>query len=308
MKKPKFKLLVIILLLISVFLTACSIQQEVDLCDYKNIKIPSETLVVSDEDIDTSIRMQLLEKKATISKEVNQNIIENDDVVTIHISGEQIKDEEITIIVGSDEFAEGFDSQILGKKLGESYTISLKEHKYEVTVCTIRKLAEIITDELANKYFNVQTAKDVIENTKKEIIQHRAIDYAYLYLLNNSSVRVNNKNRDEYVQKILSKLSNDAEQSDQSVDEYIQNEFEMTIDEYKESIISFYDELLILEAFLAQEGESVSEKDIQNYTEKLSQELEMTTEEIITLYGEEVVRYEMCYESTQKLLEKYIVY
>ena len=308
MKRTKFKLLVIILLLISIFLTACSIQQEVDLCDYKNIKIPSETLMVSDEDIDTSIRMQLLEKRAITTKEKNQNIIENDDIVTLHISGEEIKDEEITIIVGSDEFAEGFDSQILGKELGESYTISLKEHKYEITVCTIGKLAESITAELANKYFNVQTAEEVIENTRKEIIQHRVIDYAYLYLLNNSSVRVKNKNRDEYVKKILSKLSDEAKQSDKSIDEYIKDEFEMTIDEYKESIISFYDELLILEAFLAQEGESVSEQDFQNYIEKLSQELEMSKEEIVASYSEEVVRYEICYESTQKLLEKYIVY
>ena len=111
---------------------------------------------------------------------------------------------------------------------------------------------DVLTDDLAKHYFHAACAADVYESVRAGIAEHRAYDYAYSVLLNNSLLRTDNQARGDFVQKVMDQIEEEATNAGRTLNEYLHTQFGTTLMEYLNSVGSFYDEFLILQEFITQ--------------------------------------------------------
>lgn len=294
-----------VFLLFFVLLCAgCSNQENVRLCNYRNMSIPDEVLTVSDEDVQFAIQMKLAEKNALVPKSGSPLIVEDGDVVSLQIDEDGEMSKAITITVGNEDFTEGFDNTVIGKHEHDTFFFQHGEIKYTCHVTDISTLAETLTDELAKAYFDCTSVGEVIRITREEIVEHRVFDYMYSYLLNNSMIR-GSKERNAYIQRSLDQITSDAERNGCSVDVYLESILGTSLQDYKQMTGVFYDEYLILEALMHQEGIVFSDEEFESYLSIFSEDLGMDIDDVLSSYGEEVIRYIMYYEKSYSILLQY---
>lgn len=231
----KKSLVFLSILVLGLQLTACSTSRNVRLCDYKNITIPKETIIVSDEDVFMSVQMQMAEKNPEIEMDV-------------------------------------------------------------------------LTDDLAKQYFHAACAADVYETVRAGIAEHRAYDYAYGVLLNNSLLRTDNQARGDFVQKVMDQIDEEAANAGCTLNEYLRTELGTTLLEYLNSVGSFYDEFLILQEFIKAEGIEITEEDVDAYLQSLASDAGVTAEDILEQYVEEIILYSMYLERSYDALLEYLNY
>ena len=294
----------VFLLLFALLCTGCSNHENVRLCNYRNMSIPDEVLTVSGEDVQFAIQMKLAEKNALVPKSGVPLIVEDGDVVSLQIAEDGKISKAITITVGNEDFMEGFDKAIIGKHQHETFFFQNGENKYTCQVTDISTLAETVTDKLANAYFDCTSVGEVIRITREEIVEHRVFDYMYSYLLNNSMIR-GTKERNAYIQRSVDQITSDAERNGCSLDVYLESVLGTSLQAYKQMAGVFYDEYLILEALIHQEGIVFSDEEFESYLRIFSEDLGMDTDDVLFSYGEEVIRYIMYYEESYSILLQY---
>jgi len=294
----------VFLMLFVLLCAGCSVQEDVRLCDYRNMSIPDEVLAVSDEDVQFAIQMKLAEKNALVPKAGSPLTVVDGDVVSLQIAEEGQTSRATTITVGNEDFAEGFDSALIGKHEHDTFFFQVGDTKYSCHVTNISTLAESLTDELAKAYFDCISADEVIQITREEIVEHRVFDYMYSYLLNNSMIRAS-KERNAYIQRSLDQIASDAERSGYSRDVYLESILGTSLQAYKHMAGVFYDEYLILEALMHQESIIFSDKEFESHLKIFSEDMGMDIDEVLCSYGEEVIRYIMYYEKSYSILLQY---
>lgn len=289
-------------------LTLCSCGQTVSvmLCDYQSIQIPEEEYTVSAEDLSFAILMKLMELDVTTEKKINKTTVEETDVIGLSITGNGVKEDKVRMVVGDAEISEELDTALLGKKLNETVTFTVNGTDRKAQIISIECFADRITDDIAKTYFGCTTAAEAEAVIRKEIEDHRKFDYAYQVLISASQVRSYDPAREEYVESVFDHLGRVASENESTVEEYINETFDCTEDEYRQYINCFYDEYLILNAFSERERITVSNDEIETCTEELISEMGVSREEFDGLYGEEYVCYSIWYEQAYDVLLKYL--
>ena len=169
---------------------------EVILEDYSSIEIPEDTVTVNDSDIDSYIYDIL--SYSTTTEFVTEGIIEMGDTVNIDFSGRLATQEEpfdggtaqgYELVLGSGTFIEGFEDQLAGHEIGETFDIyvTFPENYTEelagqdaVFTITINYKTITVVPELTDAFVQEFSVSELGEelNTVDEL---REYTYNYLY-------------------------------------------------------------------------------------------------------------------------------
>ncbi len=279
-------------------------QECVLLSDYHFIRISSEELQVSEQDIDAVISMELA-TKAELQEVTDRKKIEANDitVLSFHIrTAQETKTiPEFYYEVGSELFGQAFDKQLLLHNTGDIFSLSMtvpsllsvksisgKHAQWEIKVEQLFQKENELTPEIAKKIYGVETVREAREKIKESIIAGRTFDIAYQRILSSSKVL-----------KMPSVYANFAAMTKDSASSEASENIE-------ENVNDFFTEYTVLKAITEQEGISYSIESWDQALNRLVQETSLSEEEILDSYGTYGVCYEMMYEDVKKLLPQYV--
>ena len=113
-----------------VFRAVITVKPEVELGDYKGLKVTKKSAAVSDEDVDAELK-KVQERNARLVS-VEGRAAENGDTVTFDFEGfvdgepfEGGKAENYTLVLGSGQFIPGFEEQLVGKSVDEEVDVNV---------------------------------------------------------------------------------------------------------------------------------------------------------------------------------------
>lgn len=209
---------------------------EVEIGEYKGLKVGKEPGVVSDEDVEKEVK-NLLDKNASLVLKEGESA--SGDTVIIDfagsISGELFEGgsaENYELVLGSNSFIPGFEDQLIGHKAGEhvdvnvtfpeNYTEELKG-KPAVFACDIHEVKEKKLPELNDEFAKEQKIEGV--ETVEQLKEH---------LKANKQKEADRNARSNYMTKLLEKI---AEGSKIDIpDEVLANQVESRKQEFVERI------------------------------------------------------------------------
>ncbi len=169
------------------FKVVMEIHPEFELKDYEGIEIEKKRYVITDEEVDRFID-ELREQMATF-EDKEDGVAEMGNLVIIDYEAfegdkpiEGGKVEGATYVLGSGETVEGFDEQVVGKKVGEEFEVKVsfsKEHfnkelaGKEVTFkCKLKGVKKRIVPELNEEFakkFEVESVEALREKVKAQL-------------------------------------------------------------------------------------------------------------------------------------------
>ena len=244
-----------------VFKATLTPRPEVELGEYKNLKVEKEVKEITDEDVDHQIE-HMAEHQANMVAAPEGSAVEKNDFITLDfqgfIDGEPFKGGEgsdYPLQIGSGSFIPGFEDQLVGAKVDEDVEVKVtfpenyhaKEFagKPAVFKCKVRSIKKrelpAIDDEFAKKVSKFQTLdelkKDIRENLKSNAERqaesnHRA---AIIELAtNNSKVEIPNVLIDTQIALMIEEMAVRLQSQGMSLDGYLKFSG-MTIEQLREN-------------------------------------------------------------------------
>lgn len=160
---------------------------DIELPNFKKVKITYPKLVIEEEDINKQI-----DKLASISKNYtkeNKGKVEKAQEVTIdaigYVNNEAFEGGKVTdykLVIGSGAFIDGFEDQLIGSKTGDEVEVNVtfpKEYhmeqvagqpaKFIVQVKAVHSADEVIVDDEFAKKFNCKTVEALRTNVSKSM-------------------------------------------------------------------------------------------------------------------------------------------
>ena len=285
-----------IIFIILINLVGCS-EESIELVDYESIVVPTEIKEVAEEDVLLSVRMRLREKEVIVEKISNKDVVEENDIVEIHFV-ENVDLDNITFIVGEQNFCDDFDEFIIGKKINRKYYFKNESVDVFFEIVGIKCFAETVTDDIAKKYFGFES-KELFESyVENEIVKHRIFEYKYEILINKTKLKIDNSEMSKYISEKTLQAEKNAERAGSTLSEYLEMEYCISLSEYKTEIELFYIEYKILEELMKRERIDISENAVYHYVENLANERGIEPSEIFEFNSEEEIRYQMYYEKS----------
>ncbi|MBN1289796.1 MAG: trigger factor [Actinobacteria bacterium] len=177
------------------------VKPEVEIDDYKGIEVDSPDTEVSDSDLEDAIA-ELRERLATLEVIEGRPVEEGDyalfdyKVFAEGVTAEEAAGSDVMIKVGSGEFMEGFDEQLIGARKGDIIDVSLKvpedfpEESIAGKTATFRtivkeikhKVLPPVDDNLAMETTSFETLEELkedlrpkIENSKKSMAERETV-------------------------------------------------------------------------------------------------------------------------------------
>ena len=313
----------------------CPVLPDVKLGDYKKIKYKEEKAKVDENEINDQI-VTLLNQKADLELKEDGEV-EDGDTVVIDFEGfkdgvpfEGGKADNYDLVIGSNSFIPGFESQLIGMKSEETREIDVKfpddyhaeEMKgqpatFKVTVHEIKKkVLPELNDEFVEelKYENVKTVDDLKNYTKENLLKRKQED-------------AKKKAEDDLVDKLAEITEVDIpealikSETDSIIQNYEQNMMQqgfsladflkMTgqkMDEFRESLrenaIKRIKVNLALDEIGKKENVEVSEDDINEEYKKMAENYSMDVEDIKKYIPADNLKSELKTQKTLDLLKK----
>ena len=172
----------------------CPVKPDVKLGDYKAIEYKLEEVKVEDKEIDDQIA-DLLDRKADLELKEDGNVEDGDTAVIDYegfidgVAFEGGKAENYDLVIGSNCFIPGFESQLIGMKAEETKDINVKfpddyyddstkgkDAIFKVTVHEIKKkVLPLLDDEFVKslEYENVNTVDELKNYTKDRLTNQK---------------------------------------------------------------------------------------------------------------------------------------
>ncbi|MBQ0035333.1 MAG: trigger factor [Firmicutes bacterium] len=313
----------------------CPVKPDVKLGDYKALEYKVEEVKVEDKEVDDQIAT-LLDRKADLELKEDGEV-EDGDTAVIDFEGfvdgvafEGGKGENYDLVIGSNSFIPGFESQLAGMKSEETKDINVKfpedyqeaslkgkDATFKVTVHEIKKkVLPVLDDEFVKelKYENVNTV-DELKNYTKENLEKQKKDVA--------TREADNKLVDELAKIVeveIPQVMIDSEE-DTMVNQYEQRLMSQglqleqflkmmgqTKDEFKASMKDDATKRvkinLALEEIAKLENVEVSDEDISKEYDKMAEMYGLKVEEIKQYVPEENVKEDLKLNKTLDLLKK----
>ncbi len=112
------------------FKALCITKPEIEISDYKGIKVTKSVKTITDADVDT--QLQMLRQRNARLVSVDDRAAQMQDEVNIDFEGffgdeafEGGKGENFPLRLGSGQFIPGFEEQIVGKQIGEEFDVTV---------------------------------------------------------------------------------------------------------------------------------------------------------------------------------------
>lgn len=300
----------------------------VKLGEYKGLEVtyPS-VLEVTDEDVEEQIQYELEDN--TEYKEVKDRGAQEGDNVNMDfkgtIDGEEFEGgtaSDYELELGAGDFLEEFESNLMGKKAGETVTFKLtfpedyddtlggKEAEFTVTLNSISEaVVPEYNEDFVKSVSEFKTIKDY-EASVKEQLEQDAKDSSEMEAQENAlKAAIENATVDGYPQKLYDFFYDDTVTGYKNYAEFMGMEYEEFLESYmsEEEINSMVDEqvneYLVVRAILEKEGKEISDSEYQELAEKMAKENDYETlEEYEEDYGEIYVKTQIARERAVELL------
>jgi trigger factor len=298
------------------------VSKYVTLGDYTGIKYAPEAVAVTDEEIQTRINQDL--DKISTTEKVTDRAVKNGDTVNIDYKG--MKDgvafqggtaKGQDLVIGSNTFIEGFESQLVGAKIGETKKINVtfpknyqatelagKKVVFEVKInsISVKKVPEL-TDDSANKiskdYKTVADYKAAIkaelEEQKKESATDTDRSNIWKQVVQNAKVKDYPEEEVKAAEKQYKDVyTNYAKQMNVKLADLLKQfgmseaDFNKTIKEYGKNSVG---DKLVYQAISLKEDITLTDAEykklLPNYVTKFNAPSE---KELISTYGEKTIK------------------
>ena len=131
------------------------------------------------------------------------------------------------------------------------FALSEKELQSVIVANFSAEDVEIDPENLTDKDVAVFGYNSVVEFEKsiiEDIVSHRLVEEYYNYLLENSTTETN-ENTEEFVGLVMNQISSVAKQKGKTVDEFVEENYQMKTDEYKTYLSDLWVNMQIIFAF-----------------------------------------------------------
>ena len=313
----------------------CPVLPDIKLGDYKKIKYEEEKVEVNDNDVNDQI-VTLLNQKADLELK-EDGVVEDGDTVVIDFEGfkngepfEGGKADNYDLVIGSNSFIPGFESQLIGMKSEESKEIDVKfpddyhaeEMKgqpatFKVTVHEIKKkVLPELNDEFVEelKYENVKTVEDLKNYTKENLLKRKqdeakrkAEDDLVDKLAEITEVEIPDALLKSETDNIVANYEQNMMQQGFSLADFLKmtgQKMEDFIDSLKENAIKRIKVNLALDEISRKEKVEVSEDDINEEYKKMSEMYSVDVEDVKKYVPADNIRSDLKSKKTLDLLKK----
>ncbi len=320
--------------------TDYDVEEYVKLNDYLNMTVElSQSYEVTDEEVKSYIE-QIIAQYPDYEK-TDKTVVESGDIVNIDYEGK--KDGEAFsggtaagahLEIGSGSFIDGFEDGLIGKNVGETVDLNLtfpeeygteelagQDVVFTVTINSIDTAVEMTYDAMTDEYVisnfssggltSVDALKEQIrsnmqsqyDNSKMQEIQEKVLEK----LAEECSVEFPEGLLDERVADYKAQTQAKADAAELSLEEYLQDNMQLTEEEFDEELNAVMEDSLvqelILEAIVADQDISVSESAYDSFVAQFIATYGIESEEAFyEQFGEEDY-VKLSYAENQALLK-----
>ena len=298
-----------------IFEATFTVQPEVKLGDYKGLEIEKQETDLSDEELQESIDHSLSHLAEMVVKE--DGAVENGDTVNIDFSG-SVDGEEFDggqaegydLEIGSGSFIPGFEEQIEGMKTGDEKDVVVtfpeeyhaeelagKEATFKTKVNEIKfKDVPELNDEIANELdSDAENVDEYKENLRKRLSEQKATEAentekeeAINKATENASIDIPEAMINTELDRMIQEFGQRIQQLGLDLQTYYQisgqNE-EQLRDQMKDDAEQRVKTNLTLTAIADEENIEVSDEDIDKELEKMSEQFNISVEDIKSTLG-----------------------
>lgn len=291
------------------------VEPEVQLGDYKGLEIEKQSTELTEEEIQESIDHQLGHLSEMVVKE--DAAIENGDTVNIdfdgYVDGEQFEGGQADgydLEIGSGMFIPGFEEQLVGVKAGEEKDVTVtfpeeyhaeelagKEATFKTKVNEVKyKEVPELTDEIANELDSeANTVAEYKENTRRRLAEQKETDAenaqkeeAINKAANNTTVDIPEAMVNTELDRMVQEFGQRMQQQGLNLETYFQisgQDESQLREQMKDDAEERVKTNLTLTAIAEAENVEVSDEDIDKELEKMSEQFNISVEDIKQTLG-----------------------
>ena len=297
------------------FEATVTVEPEVKLGDYKGLEIEKQETELSDDELQEAIDHSLGHLAEMVVKE--DGVVENGDTVNIDFSGsvdgeefEGGQAEGYDLEIGSGSFIPGFEDQLVGVKTGEEKDVVVtfpeeyhaeelagKEATFKTKVNEIKfKDVPELNDEIANELdSDAENVDEYKENLRKRLSEQKATEAentekeeAINKATENASIDIPEAMINTELDRMIQEFGQRIQQQGLDLQTYYQisgqNE-EQLRDQMKDDAEQRVKTNLTLTAIADEENIEVSDEDIDKELEKMSEQFNISVEDIKSTLG-----------------------
>ena len=317
---------IILAVLMAAFSAGCNkgdadVSAYITLGEYKGLQAETTDAQVTEEEIQAKIKTDM--KDVAKTEEIKDGAVENGDTVNLDFVGTMDGKEfdngsakGADLVIGSGQFIDGFEEQLIGFKTGDKKTITVtfpdpyknnpefsgKDADFAVTINKItRTTYPELTDEIAAKISEEKTVeaykaavKESLEAQKKAEADNTKKNTLWETAMKNASIKSYPQSEvEDYANRMISYYKDAAEKAGVAFSEYAQNYMGITEEDFtieaNETAKQWVGYHLLARAIAQQEGLSVSEEEYtQNLQELVTAGQADSFEELEAVYGKEI--------------------
>ena len=292
-----------------------TVEPEVELGDYKGLEIEKQDADLTDEEVDEAINQQLNQLSEMVVKE--DGAVEEGDTVNIdfdgYVDGEQFEGgqaDSYDLEIGSGSFIPGFEEQLVGVKAGEEKDVNVtfpeeyhaeelsgKEATFKTKVNEIKyKEVPGLDDEIANELdSDAETVDQYKENLRKRLAEQKQTEAenvqkeeAIQKASDNAKIDIPEAMVNTELDRMLQEFGQRMQQQGLSLETYFQisgQDESQLREQMKDDAEARVRTNLTLTAIADKEDIEVSEEDIDKELEKMSEQFNISVEDIKNTLG-----------------------
>ena len=287
-----------------IFTAVVALKPEVELGEYKGIKVEVAVPEIKDEDVEAELKKAQEEQARTVP--VEDRPVADGDITTIDFEGfvdgvafEGGKGTDYALTIGSHSFIDTFEEQLIGKNIGEEVEVNVtfpeeyhaeelkgKPALFKVTIkeIKVKELPEL-DDDFAQDVSDFDTLAEYKEDIKAKLVEkaekvaknekeEKLIDA----IIANSKMDIPEAMIETQQDQMVREFANRIASQGLSFDQYMQFTG-MTMDAMKEQMkpqaLKRIQVRLVLEAIAAKEAFEITEEDIEKELETMASMYQM---------------------------------
>lgn len=305
---------------------------EVTLGEYKGIKVKKNVQAVSEIAVETEIQ-RILEQSAQ-KEEVSNRAIELGDIANIDFEGfvdgktfEGGKGEGVDLEIGSQTFIPGFEEQLIGKNIGDSFDLNVnfpegyggpdlsgKECIFKTKVNKIHaKTTPEANDEFANKIAGVPSmlefrvlVRNKLEASANASAEQALLDEILAKIIETSSFVITEELIDSEANNMLAEYRSQLQSRGISLENYIEmmgQTLEQFVSGMREPAEFRAKSTLVLKAIASLEAITVNDDEMEKEFEEISKIYNIPLDDLKLRFREEDITYIKTVISTKKVFD-----
>lgn len=150
--------------------------------------------------------------------------------------------------------------ELISKNLYDNETINAALQSGRIRQC--------LSNQIAKEYYAKSSSDELIESIKHNLQRDRIWDEFYENIIEHAYANHFPKQKDEYIDFKIHALNLTAEENNMKPEEYLKNDYNLTLSEYRESLTYEFLEIIVIKSIADQEEISCG---INDYSKKIKE-------------------------------------